>query len=156
MAKACVAYAVSVSIDGLGEFGEKNSHTASRVYRHFVCIDTGNQACIGLSSYGHFGSQSLSHSKVYIYCSLWLVHTANTDKTRLVLSVSTVWTELVTRQDCLQLKILKQFCPVSKCGVNRVLSCFQLFATWLPTVTSYLENGSRLLHKCVHTADKTG
>jgi len=29
------------------------------------------------------------------------------------------------------------------------------FATWLPTVTSYLETGSRLVHKCVHAADKT-
>ena len=57
---------------------------------------------------------------------LWLVHTANTDKTRLsclVLSVFAVWTELATRRDCLQLKIPKQFCPVSKCGVNWILSC---------------------------------
>ena len=41
----------------------------------------------------------------------------------LVLSASVVWTELATSQDCLRLKISKQFCPVSKCGVNWVLSC---------------------------------
>ena len=30
------------------------------------------------------------------------------------------------------------------------------FATWLRIVTSYLETGSRLVHKCIHTADETG
>ena len=30
------------------------------------------------------------------------------------------------------------------------------FATWLTIVTSYLETGSRLVHKCVHSADETG
>ena len=61
---------------------------------------------------------------VHLYRSilLCLVHTADTDKTRLVLSASAVWTELVTSQDCRRLKISKQFCPVSKCDVNWVLS----------------------------------
>ena len=70
---------------------------------------------------------------------LCLVHTADTDKTRqscLVLSVFAVWTELVISQDCPRLKILKQFCPVSKCGVNWVLSCPDLVSNshtmWLP------------------------
>ena len=59
--------------------------------------------------------------------------TADADKTRLsclVLSASAVWNEFATSQDCRQQKISKlnmfsfsQFCPVSKCGVNRVLSC---------------------------------
>ena len=42
-----------------------------------------------------------------------------------------------------------------RCELSLVLSwpSFQ-FATWLPIVT-YLETGSRLVHKCVHTADKT-
>ena len=37
-----------------------------------------------------------------------------------------------------------------------VLTHFPIFATWLLVVTPYLETGSRLVHKCVHTADKTG
>jgi len=41
----------------------------------------------------------------------------------LVLSVFVVWTKLATSQDHLRRKILKQFCPASKCGVNWVLSC---------------------------------
>ena len=41
----------------------------------------------------------------------------------LSVSVSVVWTELATSQDCRKQKILKLFCPFSKCGVNRVLSC---------------------------------
>ena len=80
----------------------------------------------------------------------------------LVLSVFAVWTELVTRQDCLRLKISKQFCPVSKCDMSWlswVLSCpdpvSNSHTTWLPMVTSYLETGSRLVLKCVHTTDKT-
>jgi len=40
-----------------------------------------------------------------------------------VLSVSALWTELATSQDYRQQKIVKLFCPVSKCCVNRVLSC---------------------------------
>ena len=43
---------------------------------------------------------------------------------RLVLSVSALWTELATSQDCRrQTVISKLFCPVLKCGVNRILSC---------------------------------
>ena len=65
-----------------------------------------------------------------MFLILWLVHTTKRqDKTRLsclVLSVFAVWTELETSQDCLRLKISKQFCPVSKCGVNWVLSCSQM------------------------------
>ena len=80
-------------------------------------------------------------------------------KSCLVLSVFAVWTELATSGDCRRLKISKQFCPVSKCGVNWVLSCphpvSNSHATWLPIVTSYLETGSRLVHRCTHTADKT-
>ena len=41
----------------------------------------------------------------------------------LVLLAFAVWTDLVTSQYCQRLKISKQFCPVSKCGVNWVLSC---------------------------------
>ena len=77
----------------------------------------------------------------------------------LVLSVFAVWTELATSQDCLRLKISKQFCPCleMRCELSLVLSwpSYQ-FATWLPILTSYLETGSRLVHKCVHTADKFG
>jgi len=42
-----------------------------------------------------------------------------------------------------------------QCQLSLVLSWpgFQ-FAVWLPVVTSYLETGSRLVHKCAHTADK--
>jgi len=88
------------------------------------------------------------HDTVILLC---LVHTADTHC--LVLSASAVWTELATSQDCRRLKISKQFCPDAKCGVNWVLSCpgrFQ-FATWLLIVTTE----SRLVHKCVHTADET-
>ena len=57
-----------------------------------------------------------------------LVHTAdtNTYKTRLscVLSVSAVWTELVTSQDCRQQKISKLFCSVSKCGEDYWRQCW--------------------------------
>ena len=59
-------------------------------------------------------------------------HRHRQDKTVLsclVLSVSAVWTELATSQDCRRQKISKlnmfsflQFCPVSKCGVNWALS----------------------------------
>ena len=56
-------------------------------------------------------------------------HIANTyfipstpTRQKTVLSASAVWTELATSQDCRRLKISKQFCPVSKCGVNWVLS----------------------------------
>ena len=66
------------------------------------------------------------------------------DKT--VLSCELNWRQVKTLGDW---KFWKQFCPVSKCGVNWVWS------TWLPIVTSYLETGSRLVHKCVHTADET-
>jgi len=55
----------------------------------------------------------------------WLMpHTSDTDKTRLsCLILSAVWSELATSQDCWWQKISNMFCPVSKCGVNRVLSC---------------------------------
>ena len=44
-----------------------------------------------------------------------------------------------------------------RCELSLVLSwpSFQ-FTMWLPIVTLYVETGSRLVHKCVHTADKTG
>ena len=67
---------------------------------------------------------------------------------------------VATSQDSRRLKISKQFCPVSKCGVNWVLSCpdpvSNSHATWLPIVTTYLETGSRLVHKRVPTAHETG
>jgi len=93
---------------------------------------------ISLSASGILGSLAFS-------VALWLVHTANTDRTRLsclVLSVFAVWTEVVTRQDCLRLNVSKQLCPtVSKCGVNWVLSCpdpvSNSHATWLPIVTLF-------------------
>jgi len=85
-------------------------------------------------------------------CLLWLVHTANADK-----SVFAVWTELVTSLSATE--NFEQFCPVLQCCVNWVLSCpdpvSNSHATWLPIVTSYLETWSRLVHKCVHTADET-
>ena len=75
------------------------------------------------------------------------------------MSASAVWTDLATSQDCRRLKISKQFCPVSKCGVNRVLSCpdpvsnsQRGYLLW----RHYLETGSRLVLKCVHTTDETG
>jgi len=44
-----------------------------------------------------------------------------------------------------------------RCELSLVLSWRSFkFASWLPIVTSYLETGSRLVHKCVHTADETG
>jgi len=48
--------------------------------------------------------------------SLCLVHTTDKNKTklsRLVLSVSAVWTKLETSQVCRQHKISRLFCPVS-------------------------------------------
>ena len=74
----------------------------------------------------------------------------------LVSSASAVWTELAISQDCRRLKISKQFCPVSKCGVNWVLSCPDPVCNSQNMVTSYLVTGSRLVHKCVHTAHKSG
>ena len=70
----------------------------------------------------------------------------------LVLSVFTVWTELATGNFETVLSSL-----VMRCELSLVLSWPSFhFAAWLPIVTSYLETGSRLVHKCVHTADKTG
>ena len=61
-------------------------------------------------------------------------------------------------QDCQRLKISKQFCPVSNGGVNWVLFCpdpvsssQRRYLLW-----RHLETGSRLVHKCVYTADETG
>ena len=77
----------------------------------------------------------------------------------LVLSASAVRTEMATSQDCRRLKISKQFCRVSKCGVNRVLSCPDPVSN---SQGGYLlwrhiwKLGSRLVHKCVHTTDETG
>ena len=96
--------------------------------------------------------------------SLCLVHTADTDKTRqncFVLSCRRPRCELNWRQvkTVGDWKFRNSFVQNSKCGVNWVLSCpgpvSNSHATWLPIVTSYLETGSRLVHKCVHTADKT-
>ena len=99
--------------------------------------------CVGEECLLQFGGRSTSHvasSDCYVLnCVRWVWHKASTvpelnmrygkftprTRTRhdcLVLSVSAVWTELETSQDCLRLTISKQFCPVSKCGVNWVLS----------------------------------
>ena len=101
----------------------------------------------------------------------------------LVLLASAVWTELATSQDCRRLKISKQFCPVSKCGVNWVLSCPDpvsnavtyctvIFGNWVKTSSQmrshrrrdwtklfslqYIEDYWKLsatVAKSVHTAD---
>ena len=72
----------------------------------------------------------------------------DTDKTGLsCLVLSAVWTEFATSQDCRRQKISNLFCrPVSKCGVNRVMSCLDLI--------SNLQQG--LVYKGVYTADRTG
>jgi len=95
-----------------------------------------------------------------------LVHTADTYKTRqgcLVLSCLVGVRSVNWSGDKTRLSATENFetvFPVSKCGVNWVLSCpdpvSNSHATWLPIVTSYLETGSRLFLKCVHTVDKTG
>ena len=92
----------------------------------------------------------------------------------LVLSASAVWTELVTSQDCRRLKIPRRFCPVSKCGVNWVLSCLTqfpirydvTFGNWVKTMRSHRRQDKTVLSaicwklsatvvNSVHTADKT-
>jgi len=56
---------------------------------------------------------------------VWLIASSHREHPQdsLVLSMFAVWSELATSQDCLRLKILKQFGPVFKCGVNWVFSC---------------------------------
>jgi len=65
--------------------------------------------------------------------NLCLVHTSNANKTRLsrlVLSVSVVWTEFATSQNCRRQKILKLFCPVLKCGGDHwKQSCWPILFT---------------------------
>ena len=80
---------------------------------------------------------------------LCLVHITCTDKTKLsclVLSVLTVWTKWATSQYCRRQKISKLFCIVSKCGMNRVLSCLD------PVFNLQLG----LVCKRVYVADNTG
>jgi len=75
-----------------------------------------------------------------------------------VLSVFTVWTELETSQDCRRLKISKQFCPVAKGSVNWVLSCPDPFfnSQCGHLLWRHIWKLGHEVHKCVHTADKTG
>ena len=81
----------------------------------------------------------------------------------LVLSVSAVWTELATSQDCRRQKISNstcfvflQFCPVSKCGVNWVLSCLNPVSNLQLFSLKYIEEYwklSWLVANSVHTTD---
>ena len=93
--------------------------------------------------------------------NLWLVHSAdNDDKTLTRLSVFAVWTELATSKDVCDWKFRNSFVHPRNAVWTRSLALTQFrihtYATWLPIVRSYLETGSRLALKCVHTAYKTG
>ena len=91
---------------------------------------------------------------------LWLVHITDADETRLSCLVGARGVNWIDKS---RLSATENFETVlsslqMRCELSLVLSwpSFQVFATWLPIVTSYLATGSRLVHKCIHTADETG
>ena len=68
-----------------------------------------------------------------------------------------VWTELATSRDCLRLKISKQF--VQSRNAVWTESCLVLTQFTIRTqrgylLWCYLETGSRVVHKCFHTAEE--
>ena len=104
--------------------------SSSTSFFRFLCATISHTTSMPCSPAASCHNNTISYSSTVL---LRLFHTADTDKTRLshlVLSVSAVWNELTSSQDCRQQKISKlnmfsflQSCPVSKCGVNWVLSC---------------------------------